>query len=76
MPAILYHGNHDLYTAAELGKLEEQGIYIDAADTTSDYWYIYFAKEDSDVAYYLSLATNMFTKEQAIEIAKTVRFLE
>lgn len=76
MPAILYHGNHDLYTGAELGKLEEQGIYIDAADTTSDYWYIYFAKEDSDVAYYLSLATNIFTKEQAIEIAKTVHFLE
>lgn len=76
MPAILYHGNHDLYTAAELGKLEEQGVYIDAADSTSDYWYIYFVKEDSDVAYYLSLATNTFTKEQAIEIARTVRFLE
>lgn len=76
MPAILYHGSHDLYTAAEIGDLSEQGIELSEEEYISEYWYIYFAEEESREAYYLSLDARQFTKEQAVEIAKTVRFLE
>ena len=76
MPAILYHANHDLYTAAEIGTLYEQGIELTEEETTSDYWYIYFASPESEIAYYLSLDARQFSKEQAIEIARSVRFAE
>ena len=75
MPAILYHVNHDLYTAADIGKLEEQGIDLPPEDTTSDYWYIFFTKEDVSVGYYLALDQRQFTKEDALNIAKTVKFV-
>lgn len=76
MPAILYHANHDLYTAAEVGILSEQGIELTEEETTSDYWYVYFASPESEIAYYLSLDARQFSKEQVIEIAKSVRFTQ
>ena len=76
MPAILYRANHDLYTASEAGELMEQGVELMEDELTSDYWYIYFASEESEIAYYLSLDARQFSKEQAIEIAKSVRFAE
>lgn len=75
MPAILYHVNHDLYTAADMGKLEEQGIDLSPEDTTSDYWYIFFAKEDGAVGYYLALDQRQFNREDALNVAKTVKFV-
>lgn len=76
MPAVLYRANHDLYTAAEMEDLYEQGIELTEEEATSDYWYIYFADPESELAYYLSLDARQFSKEQAIEIAKSVRFKE
>lgn len=75
-PAILYHINHDLYTAGDIGRLEEQGINLEPEDTTSDYWYIFFAEEGEDKAYYLALDQRQFTKEEAIDIARTVKFTQ
>ncbi|MBR3769597.1 MAG: hypothetical protein IKL06_03585 [Lachnospiraceae bacterium] len=69
---LLVHINHDLYTAAGQAWLEEDGVDIAQIDTTSDYWYFFFAKEGEDTAYYLSLSQKEFTKEEAIAIAKTV----
>ncbi len=74
MPAVLYRVNHDLYTAAEMGILMEQGIELTPKEATSDYWYIFFASQEREQAYYLSLDSRQFSKEQAIEIAKTVKF--
>ena len=68
--------NHDLYTAAGMAKLEGEGIDITQIDTTSDYWYFFFAKEGEEDAYYLSLSAKDFTKEEAIAIAKTVNIVE
>lgn len=68
--------NHDLYTAAGMGWLEEDGINITQIDTTSDYWYFFFVKEGEDTAYYLSLSKNCFTKEEALAIAETVDIKE
>lgn len=62
--------------AAEMEDLYEQGIELTEEEATSDYWYIYFADPESEIAYYLSLDARQFSKEQAIEIAKSVRFKE
>lgn len=74
--AILYHINHDLYTAGDIGGLEAQGIKIEPEDMTSDYWYIFFAEEGEDKAYYLALDQRQFTKAEAVEIARTVKFTQ
>lgn len=74
MPAALYHVSHDLYTAADLGNLEEQGIDTSQIETTSEYWYVFFASEDADNAYYLALDQKQFSKQAAIDIAMTVKF--
>ena len=36
------------------------------------YWYFWFVKEGADKYYVLSLSADQFSKEEAIEIAKTV----
>ena len=74
--ALFMQYNHDLYTAAGIGWLEEDGVDVSLIDTTSDYWYFFFAKEGEENAYYLSLSTKLFTEEDAIEIAKTVTIKE
>lgn len=74
--ALMVHQNHDLYTASTAWDLVEAGIDIEQVDTTSDYWYFFFAKEGEDTAYYLSLSQNLFTKEEAIAIAETVDIKE
>ena len=73
---VLMHYNLDLYTAAGQYELEESGIDISQIDVTSDYWYFFFVKEGEDDAYYLSLSSKLFTKEEAIAIAETVDIVE
>ena len=73
-PAIFVQKNLDFYTAAGQVALEEQGVEIE--DTTGDYWIFYFAKEEEEEIYYLSLSAECFSKEEAMEIAGTVKFVE
>lgn len=74
--ALWVQYNHDLYTASTAWDLVEAGIDIEQIDTTSDYWYFFFAKEGEDTAYYISLSQKLFTKEEAIAIAETVDIKE
>lgn len=73
---LFAQANHDLYTASTAWDLAESGIDIEQIDTTSDYWYFFFAKEGEDTAYYISLSQKLFTKEEAIAIAETVDIKE
>lgn len=72
--AVLLSMNHDLYTAGELYEREEAGDPITEEDTTADYWYIGFAREDAPYAYVLVLAERYFTREEAIAMARSIRF--
>ena len=72
MRAILCSVSHDLYTAGDMGMLEEQGISIPY--TQSSYWYIFFAREDAEEGFYLALDQHQFSKEEAVKIAETVKF--
>lgn len=73
---LMVHGWHDLYTAADLGELEEAGEDLRSLETQSEYWYFYFVKEGDPNAYVLSLSAKDFTKEKASEIAATVKITE
>ena len=71
-PAIMLEESHDLYTTAGIEKLKGEGTDISKIDLTSDYWYFWFVKEGADNFYVLSLSKKEFSKEEAINIAKTV----
>ena len=68
--ALLWKEEHDLYTAADIGELENEGIDINTLDLTSVYWTFYYVKEGEQTYYTLSLDTKSFTKEEAIKIAE------
>ena len=64
--------SHDLYTTAGIEKLKGEGTDMSKIDLTSDYWYFWFVKEGAENYYVLSLSKKEFSKEEAINIAKTV----
>jgi hypothetical protein len=76
IPAILYYTEHDLFTLTAIGELHDAGITLSEEETTSRYWYFYFVKEGSDKGYYLALCADIFTKEDAVAIARSVHFTE
>ena len=56
--------------------MKNDGIDVESMNLTSDYWYFWFVKEGKEYYYVLSLSKQMFTKEEAIRIAKTVEIKE
>lgn len=72
LPGYVLKGSHDLYTAAELGELEEQGIELSTIETTSEYWYIFMAEPDSEFGYVISLNAKNYSMEDAVEFAGSV----
>lgn len=71
-PAFLIKGSHDLYTASEYEALEE----TDDIEVTSEYWYVFFAHPQDEVGYVVSLNAKNYTKEDVIEFAKTIQYLQ
>lgn len=74
--AIIFKMNHDLYTAAEIGEAQEKGILIPEEEQTVNMWYVFFAREGADYGYCIYLSENYFTKEDVIEMARSVRFTD
>lgn len=74
--AVLVSMNHDLYTISDLDELAEAGRPVPEEEATADFWYIGFAREDAPYGYVLSLAERYFTKEEAIAMARSIRFTE
>lgn len=68
-PAVIVQISHDLYTVPEA---EESNI--DDADLTSTMWYVFFAKEDSDISYAIFLNADYYSKEDTISLAQSVKF--
>lgn len=73
-PAYLVKSNHDLYTAADLGRMEEQGMDTEHMETTSDYWYVWFARPGEEQGVVISLNAKNFTREDVLEFARSVRY--
>ena len=74
--AVLVSMNHDMYTVSELAELEEAGRPVPEEEATEDFWYIGFAREDAPYGYVLFLAERYFTREEAIAMARSIRFTE
>lgn len=75
-PALLMHFNHDLYTAAGLGELESAGIDSDSIETQSAYWYLFIAEPGEEYGYVITLNQKNFTKEDILELGKTIQLKE
>ncbi len=73
-PAYLIKSNHDLYTAGDLGRMEEQGIDTESLETTSDYWYVWFARPGEEKGVVISLNAKNFSQEDVLEFARSVRY--
>lgn len=63
--AIIVLVDHDLYTAAENTTIEQRNSKI---------WYVFFAKEGSDISYAIYLNADLFSKEDMMALAQTVKF--
>lgn len=74
--AVLVSMVHDLYTVSELHDLTEAGRPVPEEEATADFWYIGFAREDAPYGYVLFLAERYFTREEAIAMARSIRFTE
>ena len=75
-PAIMVEESHGLYSHPEIEQMKNDGIDVESMNLTSDYWNFWFVKEGKEYYYVLSLSKEMFTKEEAIRIAKTVEIKE
>ena len=57
------------------GQLED---YVQQNDEyeTSEFWYVFIDRNDDEICYMLYFSTTDFTKDEAIEIVKTIEFTE
>lgn len=67
--AVIVQVSFDLYTSAE--AIEK---HIDKDKQNSTMWYVFFAKEDSDISYAIFLKADYFSKEDTISLAQSVTF--
>ncbi len=76
MQAILFEADFDTFTIPEWEEYKEK--HPDASDeqSTSEYWYVFFGKPDGKMIYTVYLNQENFTKEDAIALAKSVRFVK
>jgi len=67
-PALLWKVLVDLYTHAELEKIE------DSRQTQAYLWYVVFSEEESNITYALILNAEYFDKNDILTIAESVKF--
>jgi len=76
MQAMLCEAIFDSFTIPEWEEYKEK--YPDALEEQcfSRYWYVFFGEPDSEIVYTVYLNQENFTKEDAIALAKSVRFVK
>ena len=70
--AYLIQTEHDLYTAREWSELES----TENAEPVSHYWCIMMARRGDAYGYAIALNAKNYTKQDAIDFAKTVQFIK
>ena len=76
VPALLEPLCHDLYTPSSLEEAEKRYGPIPEENQTSRMWYVFFARPDSDVMYAIYLNGDLYKKEDALKLARSVHFKE
>lgn len=74
VPATLIEYGFDLFTASDWMEYLEENPDVSEEESVSRYWYIFMGKENSDTYYILFLNTELFSKEEAVGLARSVRF--
>lgn len=74
--AVLMEYEFDLFTAAEWAEYLEANPEADDTETASHYWYVFMGKEYSSVCYILFLNEKLFSKEDAVQMARSIHFTE
>lgn len=74
--AALVEYEFDLFTASEWMEYLKKNPDASESESVSHYWYIFMGKEDHDSYYVLFLNEKLFSKEDAIEMARSIHFDE
>ena len=75
MQAVLCEYFCDLFTAAEVEEyMQEHGISEGEFQWHSEYWYVFFAEENSKYVYTLMLNREYFDKEDIVKLARSMKF--
>lgn len=73
-PALLLEAEHELYTAAELGRLEEEGAAPAPGQEVSTYRYVFLARPEEEWGYVISLDAGAYTEDDLLEFAGSFRY--
>lgn len=75
--AMLYEYSFDVFTAPEIEEYQQKyGLKEGELQATARYWYVFFAEPDSEVIYTVFLKQQYFTKDDVIELARSVKFVQ
>ncbi|MCM1192843.1 MAG: hypothetical protein NC123_15055 [Butyrivibrio sp.] len=74
--AVLFQFACDLFTLPELAEAEEAGTPIPEEESTGHFWYVCFGREGASQGYMFGLNMRYFSEEDAIELARSIRFTE
>lgn len=74
VPSYLLRVGHDLYTAAGLGFLMENGHDLSELELSSEYWTILFAHPEDETMLVFSLCTKDFTMDDAVALSHSVQY--
>ena len=73
MQALLCEAVFDLFTVPQAEKYKEEHKLAEGElQTVSKYWYVFMGEEDSEYIYVVGLNQEYFTKEDVIELARSV----
>ena len=73
--ALLIEYSFDLFTYSEWENYKNEHPET-TAESTSEFWYIFLGKEESQNGYVVFLNKNYFTKEDSIRLAQSIYFTE
>lgn len=76
VPAYLVMMGQDLFTTVFLDEAEKKYGEIPWEKQVVRQWYVYFAKPDSRDVYVIWLNADLYSKEEIIQFAESVRFTE
>lgn len=76
VPAVLTEYAFDLFTAPEWDEYLKNHPDAKEEERVSRYWYVFMGREDSDTYYILFLNEKLFSKEDAVQAARSIHFTE
>ena len=74
VPALLAEYEFDRFTAAQWQEYLEENPDADEGESVSRYYYVFLGRKDSESWYVLFFNEELFSREDAVETARSIRF--